>query len=69
MTDHINQTSHEEIVFLGWIFFNSNLEHFCAIQNHGRFFDINGLANFLIFRADIARVLRLFLIQNQLANC
>ena len=68
MTDDINQTGHEEIVFLGWIFVNSNLEHFCAIQNHGRFFDINRLANFLIFRADIARVLRLFLIQNQLAN-
>ena len=69
MANHINQTSHEEIVFLGWIFFNSNLEHFCAIQNHGWFFDINWLADFLIFRADIARILRLFLIQNQLANC
>ena len=33
MTDHIDQTSHEEIVFLGWIFVNRDLEYLCAIQN------------------------------------
>ena len=69
MTDHINQTRHKEIVFLGRIFVNSNLEYFCAIQNQGWLFDINRLTDLLIFRADIARILRLFLIQNQLANC
>ncbi|KXT70132.1 hypothetical protein SCRDD08_00827 [Streptococcus cristatus] len=31
MTDYINQTSYKEIVFLGWIFVNSDLEHLCAI--------------------------------------
>ena len=69
MTDHIDQTSHEEIVFLGWIFVNRDLEYLCAIQNHGWLFDINRLADFLIFRTNIARILGFFLIQNQLANC
>ena len=68
MTDYINQTSHKEIVFLGRIFVNSDLEHLCAVQNHGWFFDINRLADFLIFRADIAGILGLFLIQHQLTN-
>ena len=31
MTDYIDQTRHEEIVFLGWILVNSDLEHLCAI--------------------------------------
>ena len=68
MTNHIDQTSHEEIVFLGWIFVNSDFEHLCTIQNHGWFFDINRLTDFLIFRADIAGILGLFLIQHQLTN-
>ena len=33
MADHIDQTGHEEIMFLGWIFVNSDLEYFCTIQN------------------------------------
>ena len=69
MTYYIDQTSHKEIVFLGRVFVNSNLEYFCAIQNQGRFFDINRLTDFLIFRAYIASILGLFLIQDQLANC
>ena len=69
MTDHIDQTSHEEIVFLSRIFVNSDLEHLCTIQNHGWFFNINRLADFLIFRTNIARILGFFLIQNQLAYC
>ena len=68
MADDINEASHEEIVFLGRIFVNSDLEHLCTIQNHSWFFDINRLAYFLIFRADITRILGLFLIQNQLTN-
>ena len=31
MTDYIDQTGHKEIVFLSWIFVNSDLEHLCAI--------------------------------------
>ena len=62
MTNYIKEASHKEIMFLSRIFVNSDLEHLCAIQNHGWLFDIDRLADFLIFRADIAGILGLFLI-------
>ena len=58
-TNHIDQTSHKEIVFLGWIFSIATLSTSVPSKTMAGFFDINGLANFLIFRADIARVLEL----------
>ena len=55
------------MLFAG-VLFNIHLDNLCSIQNQRRFFNINSLADFLVFGLDVTSVLRFFLIQNQEAD-
>ena len=68
MTDHIPHSRHKIIVFATRVLINFDLEDFSPFQLDGWLFHIDQLADFLIFRTNVAGIFRLFLIQNNLSN-
>ena len=68
MTDHIPHSCHKIIVLAARVLINFDLEDFGPFQLDGWLFHIDQLADFLIFRTNVAGIFRLFLIQNNLSN-
>ena len=68
MPYHVQYTSDKEIMFLTWVFVDKDLENLCPFQLDSWFLNIDGLADFLIFWTDVASILGLFLIQNDLTD-
>ena len=65
MSHNITHLTDKIIVATRWVLVNIYLDNLSSVQDHGLFFDVNFLLDFLVFRFDVTSIFWLFIIEDK----